>query len=89
MFHGVLLLPPLAALEFIRECSERNIELLGFDGFRLLSEGQRQPIMEDCLDLTAEPFLHCSRSEGAGIAERFIEERLEKDIFIEMVTEFD
>ncbi|NYF88542.1 hypothetical protein HDF08_000609 [Edaphobacter lichenicola] len=24
MFHGVLLLPPWAALEFVRECSDRN-----------------------------------------------------------------
>jgi hypothetical protein len=89
MFHGVLLLPPLVALEFVRECSKRNIELLGFDGFQLLPEGQRQPIMEDCLNLTAEPFLHCDRSEGVVIAERFIEERLGKSIFFEMVTEFD
>jgi len=89
IFHGVLLLPPLAALEFVRECLDGNITLLGFDGFHLLPEGQRQPIGEDCLDLTAEPFLHCNQSEGIGIAVRFIEERLEKNIFFEMVTEFD
>jgi hypothetical protein len=89
IFHGVLLLPPVAALEFVRECSERNVRLLGFDGFQLLPEGQRQPIMDDCLDLSAEPFLHCTRSEGVSVAERFITERLGKDIYFEMVTEFD
>jgi hypothetical protein len=87
MFRDILLLPPAAALEFVVECSDRNVRLLGFDGFRLLPEGQRQPIMEDCLNLSAEPFLHCTQAEGIGIAKLFIEERLAKEIFFEMVTE--
>ena len=87
MFRDILLLPPRVALEFVLECSDRNIKLLGFDGFRLLPEGQRQPIIEDSLNLSAEPFLNCNQPEGISIAKLFIEERLEKDIFFEMVTE--
>jgi hypothetical protein len=86
VMHGkMLLLPPLTALEYIRVCREKGVVILGFDAFRLLSGDRIQPIMEDSLDLSATPFSRLSPFEGIEIAERFINERLGKNILFEMV----
>ena len=86
MHRNTLLLPPPAALDFIRACRERGVQLLGFDAFRLLPGDRIQPIMDDSIDLSREPLLALSQSEGLQMAERFIEERIGKDILFEMVT---
>jgi hypothetical protein len=85
--HGnTLLFAPSVALEYLRACHERGVRVLGFDAFRLLPEGRIQPIMDDSLDLSAQPFSHYSQGEGLVIAERFIKERMAKEILFEMVT---
>jgi hypothetical protein len=86
---GLLLLPPPVALEFVRECSRRGIELIGYDAFRLLPGERIQPIMDDSLDLTIEPYADCGQVRGIALAEYLISERLTKDIFFEMFTEED
>lgn len=88
-FQGTLLLPPIVALEFIKECSRRSIRLLGFDAFRLLPSDRIQPIMDDSLDLTREPYTDCDQAQGIALAEYLISERLTKEILFEMVTEED
>jgi hypothetical protein len=85
--HGnTLLLAPSVALEYLKACHENGVQVLGFDAFRLLPGGRIQPIMDDSLDLSAQPFSRCSLGEGLAIAERFIKERMERDILFEMVT---
>jgi hypothetical protein len=85
--HGdIMLLPPRVALEFLLTCRDGGVQVLGFDAFRLLPGGRIQPIMDDSLDLSAEPYTRCSPDEGLVIAERFLKERLDKDIMFEMVT---
>lgn len=86
VYRDTLLLPPSTALEFVSMCREKGVELLGFDAFRLLPGDRIQPIMDDSLDLSAEPFSSCSSSEGLAIAERFISDRLGSDILFEMVV---
>jgi len=83
---NTLLLPPPTALEFLNECQKRGIPVLGFDAFRLLPEGRIQPIMDDSLDLSAELLSSCDEVEGLRFAQRFIEDRLAKDILFEMAT---
>jgi hypothetical protein len=85
--HRALLLPPDAALEFVRECSKRGIALLGYDAFRLLPNNVIQPIMDDSLNLTAEPYFHLTQGEGWALAEHLIEERLGRDIVFEMAID--
>ena len=83
---GTLLLPAPVALEFLVACRENGVEILGFDAFNLLSDDRIQPIMEDSLDLSAEPHSLKSADEGYAFAELFLKERLGKNIFFEMVT---
>jgi hypothetical protein len=84
--HGnTLLLAPSVALEYLKACHENGVQVLGFDAFRLLPGGRIQPIMDDSLDLSAQPFSEYSLSEGHAIAEGFIRERLKKDLLFEMV----
>ena len=85
LYRDTLLLPPPMALEFLRVCREKGVEFLGFDAFRLLPGDRIQPIMDDSLDLSAEPFSSCGEIEGLEIAEKFIKDRLDKDILFEMV----
>jgi hypothetical protein len=86
LYRDTLLLPPSVALEFIVACRENGVEVLGFDAFNLLSEDLIQPIMDDSLDLSAEPHSLKSVDDGYAFAELFLKERLGKNIFFEMVT---
>jgi hypothetical protein len=85
LHRDTLLLPAPAALEFLVACRENGVEILGFDAFNLLSEDHIQPIMEDSLDLSAEPHSLKSADEGYAFAELFLKERLGRNIFFEMV----
>ncbi|HTW46260.1 MAG TPA: hypothetical protein VMD58_11990 [Acidobacteriaceae bacterium] len=86
LHRGTLLLPPSTALEFLYACHENGIEVLGFDAFNLLPGDRIQPVMDDSLDLTAEPYHVSNPEDGYRIAERFIRERKDKGIFFEFVT---
>jgi len=50
--HGVLLLPQLAALEFLDASRGTIDQLLGFDAFRIVDENRIQPLLEFTLDLS-------------------------------------
>jgi hypothetical protein len=85
--HGnMLLLAPSVALEYLKSCRENGVQLLGFDAFRLLPGSRVQPIMDDSLDLSAQPLSGYSPADAFAIGERFIEDRIGKDILFEMVT---
>ena len=84
--ENTLLLAPSVALEYLKSCRENGVQVLGFDAFRLLPGRRIQPIMDDSLDLSAQPLSGYSPADGLVIAERFIEERIGKDILFEMVT---
>lgn len=84
---GNILLPPNVALEFVRQCWARGVELLGFDAFRLLPGEQIQPIIEDSMDLSSSRFAASTTGERMKMAETFIDERLGKEIVFEMVVE--
>jgi len=84
--HSMPLLPPFAALDFVRECRVRGLELLGFDGFKLLPNDRIQPYMEHSLDLSDSHHSDLSSVEKASFAENFLEERLQTDFLFEMVV---
>ena len=85
VIRGNMLLFPLeVTLEFIRESRKRNIETLGVDAFRLISERELQPDMEHSLDVSLEHFANFTREEKLAVAERFVEARLSTDLYFEM-----
>ena len=49
--HGLLLLKPDRAVEFVYECEKQRVVLLGIDVF-LLSQDHIQPLMELGIDFT-------------------------------------
>ncbi len=86
---GMILFPPNAALEFIQLCDERDIKLLGFDGFRMLPNDKVQPCLEHSLDLSDRWHTHLSSEERISAAKEFVQQRTGTDIVFEMVTDPD
>ena len=84
---NTLLLQPTVALEFIADCRQRSIRVLGIDGFRLLSKNQIRPIIEDSIDLSSLRFGSISLEEAFAHAETFIRERIHNDALFEVVTD--
>lgn len=89
MYRGVCLLPPAAALEFIRVCRSSGVKILGFDGFQLLQNDSIQPMMENSIDLSDQRHVNMTEAAKYGLAEEFLGARSHLDIVFEMVTEPD
>jgi hypothetical protein len=87
VFREMVLFRPADALNFVRDCRTSGTRLLGFDGFRWISEENIQVMLEDSLDISHDSFSHLSESEKCKIAEEFIEKRLDKDLLFEMVVD--
>lgn len=80
---NLLMLRPADAIVFIRRCRERGVKVLGVDGFHLTDE-TTQPDRGESIDLSG-----CSRRGGDSWnqAEGFLNERIERDLFFEVVTD--
>lgn len=48
--------PKSVALEFVKECKNESIKILGIDGFFLYDDGAIQPSQEHSIDFTREPY---------------------------------
>jgi hypothetical protein len=80
--HGIKLLRPADAAEYVARCGEHGIEVLGIDGFRVDGVSV-QPLMEDSIDLTLRP----SRGALNEEATDFLASRLNSDLWFEVVVE--
>jgi hypothetical protein len=78
---GTLLLKPADAIEMVRRCRERGIEVSGIDGFRL-TETTTQPLLDEILDLQTEDDKYRHRCWEE--AERFLRERMQTDLYFEV-----
>ena len=58
---------------------------MGFEGFTLSPNDMIQPHLEHLLDLSAIPYKDLSGADKLAIAEKFLEERLHRDLVFEMV----
>jgi hypothetical protein len=77
------MLHPGDAIELVRRCRERGIEVLGVDGFRL-TERTTQPVMEQSIDLSGLEDLR-RRSACWDRAEEFLLQRSTSDLFFKVV----
>ena len=87
LWKELLLLPAPIALDFIDLCQKENVTLLGFDGFRIVTEERIQPYLEHSLDLSSTTLHHLSQSRKLELAQQFIAARLtEEGLLFEMVV---
>lgn len=77
---GVLMLRPQHALDMVRQCRKRGIRVLGLDGLKLTAT-TTQPVMEQSIDLSWP----IDRNDAWSRAESFLAERLESDLYFEVV----
>lgn len=80
---NLLMLRPVDAIDFIRKCRERGVKVLGVDGFHLTVETTR-PDLGESIEIS-------NRSHRGGDcwnqAEEFLNERMGRDLFFEVVTD--
>ena len=80
---NTLILRPRDAMAFVRKCQERNVRVLGIDGFHLKGEAI-QPDMGESIDLSQPPY----RGQDCWkLAEKFLTQRLESSLHFEIVAE--
>jgi hypothetical protein len=82
---GVLLLHPADALELVRTCRERRIEVLGVDGFHLTAI-TTQPDMGESVDLSGMENLRNPLSCWDR-AEAFLAQRAATNLFFDVVVD--
>lgn len=80
--HGVKLLRPADAAQYVARCAEHGIEVLGIDGFRV--DGyDLQPLMEHSIDLSLSSAQGDHRAEAAD----FLSGRIDSDLWFEVVVD--
>src|SRR5487761_1259104 len=80
--HGLKLLRPADAGEYVTRCTEHGIQVLGIDGFRVEGDGV-QPLMEHSIDLG----MSSTRGGHHLQAVDFLASRLNSDLWFEVVVE--
>lgn len=80
--HGLKLLRPAGAAEYVARCAEHGIEVLGIDGFRVDGDSI-QPLMEHSIDLSLSPTPRGHQREAAD----FLAARLGSDLWLEVMVE--
>lgn len=83
---GVAVLPPGVALEFVRDCRKRRLELVAVEGFRLLPNEGIQPDMANSLMLFREMYEPWTLDQQFDAVEQFLEARLGADLFFDVIT---
>lgn len=78
---GILFLPPLSAIDMVRQCKNKNIAVLGVDGF-ILTENSTQPMMENSIDLSQK-----RERESWDEAEKFLKKYLKSNYLFEVVID--
>lgn len=81
---GVLFLTPDVAIEMVRRCREKNIEILGTDTFHLLKDATH-PLIGETVDYTSGPDSKDRTIDRWSHAESFLRERLESGLQFEVV----
>ena len=81
--NGIYLLSALDAIDLIRACEEENREIYGVDAF-ILTDGTTQPVSEDSIDYSINPF-KSYRNWNKAIT--FIEQIKSKGYHFEVVYE--
>ncbi len=82
---GELMLRPLDAIDFVRRCRDRDIEVLGVDGFHL-TPTTIQPDLNQSIDLSR---LEDWRSDVTSWdrAEAFLAQRVASDLFYKVIAD--
>ncbi len=80
---NTLILRPADAIAFVCRCREKQVKVLGVDGFHL-TEDAIQPDMGESVDLSQPPYrgVDCWK-----FAEEFLNERLDSGLFFEVVAD--
>ncbi|MCA9257281.1 MAG: hypothetical protein KDA33_16660 [Phycisphaerales bacterium] len=74
---------PADAIAFVRRCREKKVIVFGVDGFYLTAT-TTQPDMNESIDLSLPPY----RGQDCWkLAEEFIGERQDSDLFFEVVAD--
>lgn len=80
--HGIKLLRPADAAEYVARCGEQGIEVLGIDGFRL--DGDKiQPLMEHSIGLSVSPSPGKSHQKAAD----FLMARIDSGLWFEVLVD--
>jgi hypothetical protein len=82
---GTLMFRPPEALELVRRCREKQVEVLGIDGF-VVGEESTRPVMEESLDLSRE---EKTPGDPWQRAESFLKERMDTNLYFDVVTDED
>jgi len=77
---GVLILPPVVAIDYIKAARGIGLKILGIDAFKL-TEVNTQPILEHSADFSTD----LGFSDTWSVAEGFIRERLTLGLHFEVV----
>ena len=80
--HGLKLLRPADAAEYVARCGEHGIEVLGIDGFRVDGDSV-QPLMDDSIDLSISPEVGSHYRKAAD----FLAARSHSDLWFEVVVD--
>jgi hypothetical protein len=78
-----LIFRPVDAIAFVRRCREKQVRVLGLDGFHL-RENTIQPDMGESIDLSLPPH---GAEDCWQLAEEFLNERLNSGLFFEVVAD--
>jgi hypothetical protein len=78
-----LIFRPADAIAFVRRCREKQVKVLGIDGFHLSAQ-TIQPDMGESIDLSLPQY--CGE-DCWKIAEEFISKRLENNLSFEVVAD--
>lgn len=80
--HGIMLLRPADAAEYVARCAEHGIDVLGIDGFRLDGDSI-QPLMEHSIDLSSAP----ATGNPNHMAGNFLATRIDSGLWFEVVID--
>ncbi|HVA46984.1 MAG TPA: hypothetical protein VNH11_11505 [Pirellulales bacterium] len=84
--HGVVLMRPAGAMEYVARCAEHSIEVLGIDGFRVDGD-QIQPLMEHSIDLSLSPRPTSEQIGSHEQAVEFLKAHGGSDLWFEIVVD--
>jgi hypothetical protein len=79
---SVFLLSASDALRYVHECERHGVDILGVEGFKVFGE-KIQPFQEHSFDLYGQ------KTNSHAIANAFIEQRVNSDIWFEVGTSLE
>ena len=72
--HNIKVYPKPIAIDFIKECKQNNIPILGIDAF-IVKPNFHQPSMNDSIDFTTPSYVKANKKDVSDEAIAFLQER--------------